>query len=275
VLRHRYLVWQRRLLLAITAACLSFLINLLIPAITPAQQAILPPAAPFIYQSQIVSVLPKFQGNIIRQVKINSDKKVVALTFDDGPTSNITPQVLEILKQNKIKATFFLIGQNLKHFPKIAQQIVADGHTLGNHTWHHWRKLMMAFTASHELEDTAQLMYEVTGVQTSLFRPPNGFLHNGLVDYALKRKDAVVLWSLDSEDWRGSQTSVEKIVNRVVTGVKPGGIILMHDGGGDRSRTVQALPKIIEQLTNLGYKFVSVPELLEIQDLDSKAKPTV
>lgn len=275
MLRHRYLVWQCRLLLAAVAACLSFLIDLVIPAKTPTQPAILPPTTTFIYQPQTISVVPKFQVNIIRQVKIKSQKKVVALTFDDGPTPNITPQVLSILKENKIKATFFLIGQNLQKFPQIAQQIVADGHTLGNHTWHHWRKLMMPFTASHELEDTAQLMSEVTGVQTSLFRPPNGFLHNGLVDYALKRKDAVVLWSLDSQDWRGSRTSVEKLVNRVVEGVKPGGIILMHDGGGDRSRTVQALPKIIEQLTNSGYKFVSVSELLQMQDLDSKAKPTV
>ncbi len=274
MLRHRYSVWQRRLLLAAVAACFSFFIDWLIPEKAPAQQAILAPTIPFVYQQQTISVLPKFQGNIIRQVKMSSDKKVVALTFDDGPTPTITSQVLEILKKNNIKATFFLIGQNLKRFPKIAQQIVADGHALGNHTWHHWRKLMMEFTASHEIEDTAQIMYKVTGVQTSLFRPPNGFLNNGLVDYALKRKDAVVLWSLDSEDWRGSGTSVDKLVTRVVERVKPGGIILMHDGGGDRTRTVQALPKIIEQLTLRGYKFVSVPELLQMQDAGFKEKPT-
>jgi chitin deacetylase len=107
-------------------------------------------------------------------------------------------------------------------------------------------------------------MYEVTGVKTSLFRPPNGFLNNGLVDYALKRKDSVVLWSVDSGDWRGSRVTVEALVNRVVEGVKPGGIVLMHDGGGDRSRTVQALPKIIDELTQRGYEFVSVPELLQM-----------
>lgn len=275
MLKHRYLVWQRSLLLAAIAAFSSFLINLMSPAITSAQQAILPPSTMFIHQHQTISVLPRFQGNIVRHVKISNGEKVVALTFDDGPAPNITPQVLEILKQNNIKATFFLIGRNLKRFPKIAQQIVADGHTLGNHTWHHWRKLMMPFTASHELEDTAQLMYEVTGVQTSLFRPPNGFLHNGLVDYALQQKDTVVLWSLDSEDWRGSRTSVERLVKRVVEGVKPGGIILMHDGGGDRTRTVKALPQIIEQLTKDGYKFVSVPELLQMQNSNNKVKPIV
>lgn len=272
MLRHRNLVWQRRLLLAIVAALLSFLIDTLTPFKAPAQQAILPPTTPFVSQYKTFSVLPKFQGNIIRQVKTSSDKKVVALTFDDGPTPTITPQVLAILKQNNIKATFFLIGQNLKRFPKITQQIVTDGHALGNHTWHHWRKLMMEFTASQEIEDTAAVMYQVTGVQTSLFRPPNGFLNNGLVDYALKRKDAVVLWSVDSGDWRGSHASVDGLVKQVVEGVKSGGIILMHDGGGDRTRTVQALPKIIEQLTARGYKFVTVPDLLQMQQ-DTKVKP--
>ncbi len=274
MLRHRNFVWQRRVLLAVVAAFFSFLIDLLIPMKAPTQQAILPPKAPFIHQYKTFSVLPRFQGNIIRQVKLNHDPKVVALTFDDGPTLNITPQVLDVLKKNNIKATFFLIGQNLKNLPQIAQQIVADGHALGNHTWHHWRKLMMAFTASHEIEDTATLIYETTGVKTSLFRPPNGFLHNGLADYALTKRDAVVLWSVDSQDWRGSRISVEQLVKGVVEKVKPGGIILMHDGGGDRSRTVQALPQIIEQLTTRGYKFVSVPELMEMQE-DSKIQSTV
>lgn len=237
----------------------------------PTQQAVLPLTTQLM-QPKSFSVQPRFQANIIRQVRLSSQKKVVALTFDDGPSPNITPQVLDILKENNIKATFFLIGRNLKQFPKIGQQIVADGHAVGNHTWHHWRNLMMGFTAAHEIEDTAALMYEVTGVKTSLFRPPNGFLNNGLADYALKQKEAVVLWSVDSGDWRGSRASVDGLVNRVVEGVKPGGIVLMHDGGGDRSRTVQALPKIIEELTRRGYEFLSIPELLQMQDKELTAQ---
>lgn len=275
MLRHKYFSTKSRILLIVIATFLSVLIDLLVPAQVPAQETILVPGAPFTYQQQTISVLPRFQGNIIRQVKINSEKKVIALTFDDGPTSNITPQVLATLRKYNIKATFFLIGKNLKKYPKIAQQIVADGHTLGNHTWHHWRKLMTEFTASREIEDTADVMYEITGVQTCLFRPPNGFLYNGLVGYALKKKDAVVLWSVDSQDWRGSKTSVDKLVNRIVEKVKPGAIVLMHDGGGDRSRTVQALPRIIEELTKQGYKFVRVPKLLEMQDSEFKTGPAV
>ena len=101
-------------------------------------------------------------------------------------------------------------------------------------------------------------------LKTSLFRPPNGFLNNGLADYARKRKDAIVLWTVDSGDWRGSRVSVEDMIKQVVEKATPGGIVLMHDAGGDRSRTVKALPKIIEELTLRGYKFVTIPELLEM-----------
>lgn len=266
LVKPKHLAWQRRFALTIFAALCSFLLDLLIPMKAPTQQVDLPLTPQLIHQQRTFSVQPRFQGNIIRQVRLNSEKKVIALTFDDGPAPHTTPQVLDILKQNNIKATFFLIGRNLKNFPQIGQQIVADGHAIGNHTWHHWRKLMMEFTAAHEIENTVRILHETTGVKTSLFRPPNGFLHNGLADYALKQKDVVVLWSVDSEDWRGSRISVETLVKRVVEKVKPGGIILMHDGGGDRSRTVQALPKIIEGLNQRGYNFVTVPELLQMQD---------
>ena len=200
---------------------------------------------------------------MIRKVKLSSGSKAIALTFDDGPSPNTTPQILAILKEKNIKATFFLIGQNLKNFPQIGQQLVANGHALGNHTWHHWHRQVTKWTIASEIEDTAALIYETTGVKTSLFRPPNGFLYNGLADYARKRKDVVVLWSIKSGDWRRHGVSVEQLINKVVETAKPGAIVLMHDGGGERSRTVQALPKIIDELTAGGYEFVTVPELLE------------
>jgi peptidoglycan/xylan/chitin deacetylase (PgdA/CDA1 family) len=159
-----------------------------------------------------------------------------------------------------------LIGQNLKYFPQIGQQVVADGHAIGNHTWHHWHRPMNQFTAIREVEDTSALIYKTTGVKTSLFRPPNGFLNNGLAAYARRLQDAVVLWSVDSGDWRGHRVSVRGLVNQVIEKARPGGIVLMHDGGGDRSKTVEALPKIIEELAQRGYKFVTVPELLRMQN---------
>jgi len=263
--KKKRLLWQRRILLAIVAAFSSFLIHLLIPNSATTQQATLPLTSYIIHQHYKTFHVPqKLQGNIIGKVKLSSEKKVIALTFDDGPTAEFTPQILDVLREKNVKATFFLIGHKLQKFPKIGQQIVAEGHALGNHTWHHWNNQMTEFTASREIEDTAMLMYEITGVKTSLFRPPNGFLNNGLADYARKRKDAVVLWTVDSGDWRGSRVSVEDMTKQVVEKATPGGIVLMHDAGGDRSRTVKALPKIIEELTLRGYKFVTVPELLEM-----------
>jgi len=221
----------------------------------PAQQAVLPSATAPIQHSIAFLVPSRFQGRIVRQVNLRRKEKAIALTFDDGPSPNSTSQILDILKENHVKATFFLIGHHLKH------------------TWHHWHRPMDEFTAKREIEDTAMLLKKTTGVKTNLFRPPNGFLYNGLADYALKHKEVVVTWSVDSGDWHKRGVSVERLVNYVVEQAKPGAIILMHDGGGDRTKTVQALPKIIERLTQRGYKFVTVPEMLQMKDQELTKKP--
>ncbi len=272
----KLLVWQGRLLLVVAAAFCSFLIDLLLPVKGPTQQAFLPPTTERLQQYKTFSVAHRFQGKIIRKVNSKNQKKVIALTFDDGPWPNTTSQILDILKDKNIKATFFMIGQNLKNFPRIGQQVAADGHAIGNHTWHHWHRQMNEFTAAREIDDTAALLYKTTGVKTSLFRPPNGFLSNGLTDYARKQDDVVVLWSIDSGDWHQRGVSVEGLTNHVLQKAKPGAIVLMHDGSGvsqmgranqRRSLTVEALPKIIDELKKQGYEFVSVPELLQMQDL--------
>ncbi|MBU7586336.1 MAG: polysaccharide deacetylase family protein [Nostoc sp. TH1S01] len=209
--------------------------------------------------------IPKqFQGQTIYQAKLPITDKVIALTFDDGPGPKNTTQVLEILKKNNIKATFFLVGEMVSFHPQIVKQIAADGHVLGNHTWHHWYRRMDVATAASEINRTADIIYKLTGVKTTLFRPPGGFLHNGLVDYAKSQKYAIMMWSDESGDSqrRGQAASLIKNVEK---SAKPGGIILMHDGGGNRSRTVKALPQIIADLRAKGYKFVTIPELLEMQ----------
>lgn len=263
---HKRLFWLSRILLFVALFIGSILINFILPSLASIQEGTLPGTTATIPQDNSFSVPQEFRGRIVRKVNPISDKKVIALTFDDGPSPNSTPQILDILKKHKIKATFFLIGNNLKNFPELGQELVAEGNAIGNHTWHHFRRLMNEFTATQEIEDTATLIYETTGVKTSLFRPPNGFLYNGLVDYAQKRKDAVILWSVDSNDWRGQKVSVDYIVDKVLENIQPGAIILMHDGGGDRSHTVQALPKIIDEITQRGYEFVTIPELLQMGD---------
>ncbi|MBD2253638.1 polysaccharide deacetylase family protein [Nostoc parmelioides] len=204
----------------------------------------------------------QYQGKTVYKVQTNSNEKVIALTFDDGPWQKTTPEILDILKQNQIKATFFWVGQAIQANPDIAKTVVAEGHAIGNHTWHHWYRRMNEATAKSEIERTSDLIYKTTGVKTHLFRPPGGVLNNGLAAYAKSQKNAVVMWSLTSAD-TDPRAKPEVFVKNVVKGAKPGYIVLMHDGGGDRQRTVKALPQIISGLKQQGYKFVTVPELLE------------
>ncbi|MBH8560857.1 polysaccharide deacetylase family protein [Nostoc sp. CENA67] len=209
------------------------------------------------------AVPDKFQGKTVYQVHPSSNEKLIALTIDDGPWPNTTSQMLDILKQNDVKATFFWVGQALQANPELAKRVVTEGHAIGNHTWHHWYRRMDEATAKSEIERTADLIYKTTGVKTSLFRPPGGFLNNGLAAYAKSQKNTVVMWSLTSAD-TDPHAKPQAFVNNVLKGAKPGAIVLMHDGGGDRQRTVQALPQIITGLKQQGYRFVTIPELLKI-----------
>ena len=205
-----------------------------------------------------------FQGIVISEAKLPPEKKVIALTFDDGPWPNTTAKVLDILKKNRIKSTFFVVGQNVKNYPDLTKQIVADGHIIANHTWHHWYHQMNAQAAAYEVANTTDIIYQTTGVRTSLFRPPGGIMNNGVAAYAKNNKYAVIIWSADSMDY--SRPAVPRLMNNIFREAKPGGIVLMHDGGGDRSNTVKALPEIINRFRKQGYEFVTVPELLEMQD---------
>ena len=205
-----------------------------------------------------------FQGIVISEAKLPPEKKVIALTFDDGPWPNTTAKVLDILKKNRIKSTFFVVGQNVKNYPDLTKQIVADGHIIANHTWHHWYHQINAQAAAYEVANTTDIIYQTTGVRTSLFRPPGGIMNNGVAAYAKNNKYAVIIWSADSMDY--SRPAVPRLMNNIFREAKPGGIVLMHDGGGDRSNTVKALPEIISRFRKQGYEFVTVPELLEMQD---------
>lgn len=207
------------------------------------------------------SVPAKFQGKTVYKVPPSNNDKVIALSIDDGPWPNTTLQMLDLFQKNDIKVTFFWVGQALQNNPEIAKRVVAEGHAIGNHTWHHWYRKMDEATAKSEIERTAELIYKTTGVKTALFRPPGGYLNNGLAAYAKSQKYSVVMWSLTSAD-TDPHAKPQAFVNNVLKGAKPGAIVLMHDGGGDRQRTVQALPQIISGLKQQGYRFVTVPELL-------------
>ncbi|MEH1812823.1 MAG: polysaccharide deacetylase family protein [Nostoc sp.] len=221
----------------------------------------LPPSAKV--ENPTFTVPAKFQGKTVYKVQPSNNEKVIALSIDDGPWPKTTLEMLDILKQNDVKATFFWVGQALQANPDLAKREVAEGHAIGNHTWHHWYRRMDEATAKSEIDRTADLIYKTTGVKTSLFRPPGGFLNNGLAAYAKSQKDAVIMWSLTSAD-TDPHAKPQAFVNNVLKGAKLGFIVLMHDGGGDRHRTVEALPQIISGLKQQGYRFVTIPQLLKM-----------
>ncbi len=227
------------------------------PFPTPSPAKPKPPAS-----TNSLFIPAQFRGKIIRMVNLLKKEKVVALTFDDGPWSSTT-QVLEILKKNKIKATFFWIGKHLQMYPEIAKKVVADGHTIGNHTWSHLYKSMEPEQIKAEIDNTTASIFKKTGAKTVFFRPPGGELKNGLVEYAVGKKYVTALWSVSPGDAKKGVSS-EQIVSDVVKNVRSGSVILLHDGGGDRSKTIEALPQIIVQLRAKGYKFISLSELLRI-----------
>lgn len=221
----------------------------------------------------IFSVPETFQGKTIYEVKQKKPEKVIALTFDDGPWMDTTLKVLDILKKNDIKATFFWIGQHVKTYPDIARKVVADGHAIGNHTWSHQYHQVDELTAASEINNTAALIYKTTGVKTAYFRPPGGVLNNGLAAYALKKKYAVMMWSADSRDSNRRRPVVQALAQNVLGAARSGRIILMHDGGGNHTGTVQALPQLISKLKQQGYKFVTIPELLAMQQTPDSPTP--
>jgi peptidoglycan-N-acetylglucosamine deacetylase len=212
--------------------------------------------------------VPKyFQAKTIKSAPSPNADKVIALTFDDGPWPETTEKILATLKQEKIKATFFMIGQPLKSFPEIGKKVLADGHVIANHTMHHWYKKMSPLVAQREIEDTAKIIKEVLNIETAYFRPPGGMLNNGLVAYSLSRNQSVAMWSVDSKDSHPHRPTPAAMIQTVLANATPGGIVLMHDGGGNHNNTAKALPEMITKLRAQGYKFVTIPELLELASL--------
>lgn len=218
--------------------------------------------------------VPKnFQAKTIKDAPVPTSEKVIALTFDDGPWPETTEQILATLKQENVKATFYVIGQPLKSFPEIGKKVLAEGHAIANHTLHHWYHKMSPLVAQREIEDTAKIIKEVLNVETAYFRPPGGALTNGLVAYAQKHNQSVNMWSVDTGDSRPKRPTPEAMVKTVLEQATPGGIVLMHDGGGSHTNTAKAVPQIIAKLRAEGYKFVTIPELLEISS--ALAEPPV
>lgn len=187
--------------------------------------------------------------------------KQVALTFDDGPNNQYTPQILDILKEQNVKATFFVLGNMVESNPEVAKRIVNEGHVIANHSWNHPHLPQIAKTEiDKELNRTHDIVKSVTGKQMKLMRPPYGEVNEDVLSVLGNKGLSVINWDVDTGDWTGKKP--EEITNTVKSNIQSGSIILMHDAGGDRSATVQALPSIISELKSQGYTLVTVDQLL-------------
>lgn len=187
---------------------------------------------------------------------IQTNQKVIALTFDDGPDPKFTEAILDILKHKQIKATFFVLGENASQNPTLLRRMITEGHEIGNHGYTHdynQRKL------TEEIKQTDQSVFVATGTHTYFYRPPGGFVTKSQIDVINNQGYVVTLWSVDSRDWR--KPGVKQIVSNVVQKVFPGAIVLLHDGGGFNSQTVLALDQVIDKLIAEGYRFVTLSEL--------------
>lgn len=208
--------------------------------------------------------------HIDRKIYYNGNKedgKQAALTFDDGPDNIATPQVLEILKRHNVKATFFMLGTQAQAHPEMVQKIADEGHVIANHSWSHpnLNKSTMQ-EVKQQINDTQNILEEITGIRPILFRPPYGNLTEEQQSEVFDMGLAVVNWSVDTLDWKG--VSSEQIIETVHKEIWPGGIILQHNAGGKdhRANTIEALDTIITDLQEQGYTFVTVPELLHLPD---------
>lgn len=207
--------------------------------------------------------------------KGNEDEKIIALTFDDGPDEVFTPQVLDILKKNDVKATFFLVGENLKQNKEIVKRQFEEGHEIGNHTYTHINVAKSGYDKVYEeITKTQEEIKEITGVEPKLFRPPYRAMSRHMCDIVKNKNMNIILWSnLDPRDW--SNPGVYSIVNTIESKVGNGNIILLHDYNNlrnSKSQTIQALESVIPYLKEQGYKFVTISELIE--NLDKKEKQT-
>lgn len=190
-------------------------------------------------------------------------RKKIALTFDDGPNPNCTEKFLNLLHNYQIKATFFLIGENMEKYPHIVKKIIADGHLLGNHTYTHKNLCEISIgELIKELDRTQNIIRQISGRNSRYFRPPYGKFSFIMFLYCIHKHFSTVLWSLDSRDFE--QSGVNHIVDNVIGNeIKGGDILLFHD---DNEYTLEALPVIINDLKAKAFDFVRVDELLNTKN---------
>ena len=184
--------------------------------------------------------------------RVKGDEKVVYLTFDDGPVPEVTPWVLELLRQENTKSTFFCVGENVEKYPALFQQLLEEGHVAGNHTFRHAQGLKSGKDEYwYGIEKADHL------IGSPLFRPPHGFLKWSQYR-ALKKKYQMVMWDVLSRDF-DHRLQPREVYTNVMEWVRPGSIIIFHDSIKAEKNMKEALPQVIRSLKEQGYRFETIP----------------
>jgi peptidoglycan-N-acetylglucosamine deacetylase len=193
---------------------------------------------------------------------VHVDGPYIAMTFDDGPSATLTPKLLDLLAAHHIKATFFVIGENVAEHPEIVARAAREGHEIGNHSWSHPNLGKMSDQAVRsQLQRTDDAIKNATGNRPNLMRPPYGsisarekhWIHN---DFGYR----VILWDVDPLDWKRPGPAVVR--NRILKETRPGSIVLSHD---IHPGTIEAMPSTLDELEAKGFKFVTVSELISME----------
>ena len=210
---------------------------------------------------KILSMILSF-SLLLSSSAYGAPKKLVALTFDDGPHKKYTAKILAVLEKYGVKATFFVIGKNAEQYPELVKAESEAGHEIGNHTYSHKRLGSVNCEGMiEEIRKTDEIIYGITGIYPSLFRPPEGKTSSELEASVFAKSKKTVLWTVDTRDW--THRPCGEIVQTVKTNVRNGSIILFHDYITPDSVTAEAIDIIIPYLIERGYEFVTVSELLK------------
>ena len=180
--------------------------------------------------------------------RMNASERAVYLTFDDGPIPEVTPWVLDVLDRYRIKATFFMVGDNVRKYPEVYRMVVERGHRIGNHTYHHLKGFgLSADSYVANVEEANRL------VESDLFRPPHGLMRMSQY-HALRERYRIVMWDLVTRDYNPKLTG-DEVLGKVKRYVRNGSIITFHDSLRATHNLYYALPRAIEWLLAEGYEF--------------------
>lgn len=198
-------------------------------------------------------------------IRGNAAKKQIAITFDDGPHPAYTPKLLSILKQNNVKATFFLVGEMAEKYPDLVKAEMAAGHDIGNHTYHHVNLTKVPIEdVATEIQACGDVLKGITGRRPVIFRPPGGDYNKNVADISSTMKYTMILWTDDPGDYASPGDKV--IETRLLDKVSNGGIILIHDG---IRQTVDVLPQLIKYLKSKGYELVTIDEMMKARTAEA------